>query len=544
MQAQSIRAAIYARVSTEEQGRGYSLDTQIEGARQHAAERGYTVVGVFEDRHSGEELDRPGLAALYAAIPIEHIDTVIFHALDRLGRTLAVQAIIERELELAGVRVEYVLGDYGDGPEGIILKAVKGAIAQVENLDRTERSRRGKAGKARAGFVLPFGHRAPYGYTYVPAPHAGEFVVNEAEARIVRQIFAWVTVERLSSYTIATRLSKAGVPTRGDESPSVAKPKAGYAEWSANTVRNIIRSTVYRGEWRYGTARWTKRGGKRIATPTPPDQWVSVSVPPIVDAETWDRAQVCLSEGKARSPRNVKRDYLLRGMVICPCGRRWSGRFHNGMNAGYYRCGSDTDAPKPCPYRRAIRQDKLEPAVWRAVMDEFRKQERVEAEIERQRAAAADEVEKRDARLRAIDAAIRDVDRRLEALLVQALDGYPAAIIDRQKRAHLAQRADLEAQREQVTLEAQQSEISEHTISAVRELASLVREAEPALTWAERRQLLELLRLRVDVLDPTRVRLSGLITSTILTLASGSCSCSKTATAASAARRRQSPPGS
>jgi DNA invertase Pin-like site-specific DNA recombinase len=41
------RAAIYARVSTEEQGSNYSLPTQLEGCRQYAEKLGCTVVEEF-----------------------------------------------------------------------------------------------------------------------------------------------------------------------------------------------------------------------------------------------------------------------------------------------------------------------------------------------------------------------------------------------------------------------------------------------------------------------------------------------------------------
>ena len=55
------RAALYARVSTDEQGKGYSLITQLEACRKYCDERGYVTAAEFVDEYSCTELSRPGL---------------------------------------------------------------------------------------------------------------------------------------------------------------------------------------------------------------------------------------------------------------------------------------------------------------------------------------------------------------------------------------------------------------------------------------------------------------------------------------------------
>ena len=58
------RAVLYARVSTEEQTKGYSLRQQLEALRTYVASEGYEVVEECEDPgYSGMFLDRPGLEA-------------------------------------------------------------------------------------------------------------------------------------------------------------------------------------------------------------------------------------------------------------------------------------------------------------------------------------------------------------------------------------------------------------------------------------------------------------------------------------------------
>ena len=57
-------AAIYARVSTEDQGKGFSIPTQLDACQQLATREGYLIPEghvVRDEGISGTTLDRPGL---------------------------------------------------------------------------------------------------------------------------------------------------------------------------------------------------------------------------------------------------------------------------------------------------------------------------------------------------------------------------------------------------------------------------------------------------------------------------------------------------
>src|SRR5262245_25772148 len=86
----ATRAAIYLRVSTEEQASdGYGLAVQRERCRAMATVKGWSIVAEFNDEGISGTKDasgRPGLAALLAAAEAGEIDAVIVLALDRLGR--------------------------------------------------------------------------------------------------------------------------------------------------------------------------------------------------------------------------------------------------------------------------------------------------------------------------------------------------------------------------------------------------------------------------------------------------------------------------
>ncbi len=123
--AQPIRAAIYVRVSTLEQGeRGYSLEAQARDCRALAGELGATIEAEFSDTGSGASWDLPGLNALLDAAKRREFDTLLAYDPDRLARRMAKQLVIEEELSRSGVTIRYVTLRIGKSAEDQLLKNV------------------------------------------------------------------------------------------------------------------------------------------------------------------------------------------------------------------------------------------------------------------------------------------------------------------------------------------------------------------------------------------------------------------------------------
>src|SRR5688500_12025826 len=114
-----IRAAIYARKSTEQRGvseESKSVTRQIEKSRTFAASRGWTVddAMVFvDDGISGAEFEkRPGLQRLLAQLkPVPKFSALIVSEQKSLGRESAETPYLIKQLAKAGVEIfEYVHG--------------------------------------------------------------------------------------------------------------------------------------------------------------------------------------------------------------------------------------------------------------------------------------------------------------------------------------------------------------------------------------------------------------------------------------------------
>jgi site-specific DNA recombinase len=196
-----MRAAVYARVSTEKQGRDQTIDSQLDALRGWAAAHGHELKRdhVFIDEgYSGSRLDRPALDRLRDAAREGEFDIVGVYSPDRLARRYAYQILLLEEPRRAGCDVAFVQRPITDDPHDQLLLQIQGAVAEYERAVLGERFRRGKLQKARAGHWIA--GQAPYGYRYVPARDSvpAHLEIEEAEAEVVRRLYRWLIDERMT----------------------------------------------------------------------------------------------------------------------------------------------------------------------------------------------------------------------------------------------------------------------------------------------------------------------------------------------------------
>lgn len=347
-----MRAALYARVSTEEQAEKFGLAAQLEDLRAFAALRGHSVpdgAEFVDDGWSGAELARPALDRLREAARTGAVQVICVYDPDRLSRRLAHQLVLVEEFERAGVAVEFVTTPREDTPEGRLLLHVKSVIAEYEREKIRERTLRGKREKARRG-LIPAGP-IPYGYR-ADSRQPGRLVVHEDEASVVRMLFRWLVEERRSIREITAELRHLGIaPPRGPA-------------WARSSVRRIVTGEVYAGRaWFNRRARTHAGVSLRQAA-----EWLPIPVPAILPPGVFERAQAQLARNREiRSGRPGRRAYLLKGLLRCgACGRRYAGIPSHGRR--YYRCaGRDRLAwPDRCRAPR-LAAEAIESLVWETV---------------------------------------------------------------------------------------------------------------------------------------------------------------------------------
>jgi site-specific DNA recombinase len=424
-----MRTALYARVSTEDQTKNYSIPSQLETMRQFAVEHGYEIVGEFVDEGiSGTILDRPALSNLREHAREKLVDSIIVYDPDRLSRKLAHLMVLADEFERYGIQLYFVTQSMGQSPEDRMLFGMKGLFAEYERTKLLERTTRGKLRKAKDG-KQP-GGKSLYGYRLVNGKH----VIYEEEAKVVRAIFDWLVEDGLTLYACQKRLNKNGVP-----SPS------GKNWWTRATVYRIANNEAYTGVWHYN--RRCEKDGRDVLRQR--EEWVHIPIPAIISVDILEQVQRRFEKNRAFALRNTRKEYLLSGLLTCSkCGQSYTG--WTSRSKTYYRCRSKRGdvLPEPCP-SCYLRADEIEPLVWDTVskllsqpqliidqvknMDRYKPAEHLEASLDRV--------------CHALDRKKVEADRILDAYKVGAID------------LHTLKRKMNEIKEEQIKLENEKMEL-------------------------------------------------------------------------------------
>jgi site-specific DNA recombinase len=179
-------AAIYARVSSEQQREAHTIASQTAALIEWAKTLDLDVPNawIFEDAgYSGARLERPGLERVRDLAAEGQLQVVLVYSPDRLSRKYAYQILIVEELARHGVETRFLNTPAGATAEDQLLVQFQGMIAEYERAQILERSRRGKRHRARAGEISVLSG-APYGYRYMRKTDDGPaaYVVIDAEA--------------------------------------------------------------------------------------------------------------------------------------------------------------------------------------------------------------------------------------------------------------------------------------------------------------------------------------------------------------------------
>jgi site-specific DNA recombinase len=497
-------AAIYARVSTEDQADGYSLPTQIEACQKLAEREGWAVpeAYLFPEDHTGTVLRRPVLNKVRELAQQHAIQAIIVYDPDRLARRFALQMILDEEFRQAGVDLRFVTHQVEESPEGMLFFHMRGALAEYEREKFMERARRGRLGRAKAG--NPWGGQVPLGYRAIREPHIARWEIDDEEAALVRRIFL-MCLSGMTTYAIALQLSRERVRTRGN-GRRILQPGV----WQASSVHRLLTNEAYAGRTYFGKYQRTGKTTRRLR---PREEWVAIAVPVIVDEATFQAVQRQLARNRELSPRNKKREYLLSGGYLrCGrCGRAMTGGAYRDTRR--YHCSSIGQVldPEGRCYGQ-LKADDVEPQVWAAVVRVLEQPELIAAEVARQE-SRADEQRAEIARdLAFIEAALarcEQEDRRL-------IDAYTAgAFTPAELKAY---RAEVNARRqsyltEQAACQGKLDAIGQAVgqVEALTEYCRRVRQRLQTFDHAEKRVALEALDIRVTWVPGQPLRIDGSI---------------------------------
>lgn len=403
-----MRAALYARVSTEEQVvHGFSIDAQKQLLSDWATKNNATIVDYYIDegisaRKPAEK--RPELMRLLADVKSDLIDVIVFCKLDRWFRNIKEYYKTQDILDKHNVTWQTIQEDYETITASGRLKVnIMLAVAQDEADRTSERIKTVFDHKRANGKIV--GGRPPYGYVQKD----GKYIINKEKEEIVHDFFDKFMENANISSTLDYILEKHGV------------------NLTRRVAHNFLNNSAYYGITPVNTCE------------------------PYITEQQHEKIESLRYRQQTRTKQN--RTYLFTGLAVCSnCGRKLYVKRHvfNGREYLSYTCPARRDH-KQCEGSAYVNQNDIEKYLLDTLDAKLK-----EYEIEYVRSESE---EKRDNSSRI--ASLKAKQNRTKDLYINGLIGMDDL---KQKNSEIEQEIS--------NLEKQQIKITYHNRNAVEAIAS------------------------------------------------------------------------
>lgn len=240
------RVVAYCRVSTDHDDQKNSLENQRlyfeDFVKQH---KDWKLIEIYADegisgtslkkRNDFNRMYRNGLKKKYDIILTKEVCRFARNTVDTLEKT--------RELKKLGIEVKFIIDNISTfDTDGEFRLTIMAGMAQDESRRISERVQFGVIQSMKRG--VAFGNIV-YGYDFVRDEITGKktkLVVNEKEAKIVKEIFNMYLHEGKGAYTIAKELKARGVEIKR------ARKKEKSTDWRESTILDILQNVKYIGD--------------------------------------------------------------------------------------------------------------------------------------------------------------------------------------------------------------------------------------------------------------------------------------------------------
>ena len=335
-----IRAALYPRVSTEEQVlHGFSLDTQEKALIEYAKEKGYKIVGIYRDEGFSARkpvLKRKVMQELLKDVEAGKIDIILFTKLDRWFRSVGEYHKVQAVLDKHRVVWRTILEDYQtETADGRLKVNIMLSVAENEADRTSERIKFVFKGKLQRGEYCYGGALTPFGYK-------AEIIDG------VRRLVKDPDTEQAAAAFWEKMIKYRSIRRAGREVNLEYGLSRAHKSWMA-----MSRKEVYTGDYKGMTN----------------------FCPAYIDRKEWQNLQN--PEKRVRSTQR-NRFYLFIGLLRCPeCGNTLKANYktypRDRLKEFYsYRCTRTSLGH--CTYKRCISERKLEKylvANVRQYLDEY-----------------------------------------------------------------------------------------------------------------------------------------------------------------------------
>jgi site-specific DNA recombinase len=368
--------AIYARVSSEEQVQGYSIQAQLRACREWAEKHGYMIAKEYleEGQSAFRKLEkREAMKELLGDVVSKQraFNLIIVHKLDRLFRdtleSATTRAIFKREqVRLVSV-TEPMVGS--NTPEDFLMEHLIVGMNEFYSRNLSREIMKGLKQRALQGHLV---FRPPFGFKreiierqngHKRTRIISRAVIDEKNAAIVKHIFE--LFDQGKGY-------KSIIQTLNDEGHRTEQG----LRFRVYHISKILRNRAYIGVLEYNVRQ--DRGHR--------DPFVIPGFyPPIIDEALFNRVQEKLTEAAKLWHNSYahRTEYLLSRLVVCGgCGHHYVGTSAKSGRVHYYSCQSYMKRGKAACDSPLLNKVKLETAVLDHVQDQILSEDNVRKYIQ------------------------------------------------------------------------------------------------------------------------------------------------------------------
>ena len=226
------KVAAYCRVSVEKDAMLHSLANQVSYYQDYISSNpDWIFVGIYADEGiSGTKGDRPEFNRLIEDCKNHKINLIITKSISRFARNTTLLLETTRLLKSLNVDVYFEEQNmHSLSSDGELMLTLLASFAEEEAKSMSNNIR-WKVQKT-IEEVKVFGIHDFYGYKVVD----GNYVIQEKEAKVIRDIFHWYVDEGIGTALITRRLREQNIPS----------PKG--SKWNTSTVRAILKNITYTG---------------------------------------------------------------------------------------------------------------------------------------------------------------------------------------------------------------------------------------------------------------------------------------------------------
>ena len=331
---QQQTAVIYARVSSEEQVQGYSIQAQLRACREWAEKHGYKVAKEYleEGQSAFRNLERRAALKELLADSVNKargFNLIIVHKLDRLFRNTlessTARAVLKREkVRLVSV-TEPMVGS--DAPEDFFVDHLLVGMAEFYSRNLSREIMKGLKQRALQGHLV-FG--PPFGYR--------KEVIEKQEGHKRTRIISRPAIDEKAA-PIVQQIFDLYDQGQGYKSIAMTLNREGYRTNKGHLFRVMFISRTLHNRAYIGILDYNRYKGRGEREPIA----IPGFYPPIIDQKLFNRVQEKLKD-EAKQFQNsfaYRTDYLLSRLVVFDlCGHHYLGTAAKSGKHHYYSCAT------------------------------------------------------------------------------------------------------------------------------------------------------------------------------------------------------------